>query len=127
MTSTNPPSSWSATRAIMKKELSAAALGSVLLAGCSMTLPVHGQLPDTDEVFSGTATGYMDGGGELTIISNKGASCKGSFVYVTSRNGEGILKCDDGRTGPFKFVSTGTHGSGYGDLNNKRFTFTFGR
>ena len=111
----------------MKKELIAIGFGSMFLAACSMTLPVHGQLPDTNEEFSGTATGHWDGGGELTIISNKGATCKGSFVYVSNRNGEGILTCDDGRTGPFKFVSTGTQGSGYGDLNNKRFTFTFGK
>ena len=111
----------------MKIEVLAICFSSTLLAACSMTLPVHGQLPNTDEVFSGTATGYMDGGGNMTIISNKGATCKGNFVYVTNRNGEGVLSCDDGRTGPFNFVSTGTHGTGYGDLNNQRFTFTFGK
>lgn len=104
-----------------------AALGAGLLSACSMTLPVRGQIQGSDELFTGTATGRMDGGGELTIVSNKGATCKGSFVYTTKRNGEGVFSCDDGRTGPFQFVSTGTRGTGYGDLGGQRFTFTFGK
>jgi len=102
-------------------------IGAVLLASCSMTLPVRGQIQNTDEAFTGTATGYLDGGGNLAIVSNKGAACKGNFVYVSGRNGEGVFSCDDGRSGPFKFVSTGSRGTGYGDLGGQRFTFTFGK
>ena len=97
-----------------------------LLSGCSMTLPVRGQMQNSEETFTGTATGYLDGGGDLTIISNKGTKCTGNFVYVTKRNGEGVFNCDDGRSGPFEFVSTGTRGTGFGDLGEERFTFTFG-
>lgn len=91
-----------------------------------MTLPVKGQVQGSDETFSGTATGYMDGGGNLRIVSSKGAVCTGDFVYVTRRQGSGIFTCDDKRSGPFEFVSTGARGTGRGDLGGERFVFTFG-
>lgn len=103
-----------------------AAISLVALAACSATLPVRGQVQNSDETFSGTATGYMDGGGTLTIVSSDGTHCTGDFVYVTSRNGEGVFVCDDGRSGPFAFVSTGRRGTGYGTLGGENFTFTFG-
>ena len=99
----------------------------LLLSACSMTLPVKGQVQNSSETFTGTATGYLDGSGDLTIVSNTGVTCSGSFVYVTKRNGEGVFTCEDGRTGPFNFVSTGKRGTGYGSLGGKNFTFTFGK
>ncbi len=110
----------------MRLVLIAVAGITTLTAGCSMTLPVRGQVQNSSETFTGTTTGYLDGGGNLTIVSSKGTTCTGNFVYVTSREGEGIFGCDDGRTGPFRFVSTGTRGTGYGDLGGQRLTFTFG-
>jgi hypothetical protein len=98
---------------------------AVLQSAC-MTLDVKGKVQNSDETFSGTATGYMNGGGNLKIISSKGAVCEGNFVYVNHRQGSGVFTCDDGRTGPFDFVSTGSSGTGYGDLGGQRFTFTFG-
>ena len=83
-------------------------------------------MQNSDETFTGTATGHLSGGGVLTIVSNKGAVCKGNFVYTTGRNGEGVFACDDGRSGPFQFASTGAAGTGFGDLGDQRFTFTFG-
>jgi hypothetical protein len=94
--------------------------------GCALTLPVRGQVQNSPETFSGTATGHLGGGGELSLVSSKGAVCRGNFVYVTRRQGEGVFNCDDGRSGPFTFASTGTAGTGYGTLGNERFTFTFG-
>lgn len=111
----------------MKKHYFLLVFGTIILSGCSMTLPVRGQIQNSNETFTGTATGYMNGGGNLKVVSSKGAVCTGDFVYVTGRNGEGVFTCDDGRTGPFQFVSTGTSGTGYGDLGGQRFTFTFGR
>lgn len=102
----------------------AAILG--LASGCSLTLPVRGATEAGDETFSGTATGYLDRSGTLTIQSDKGTSCTGEFVYVTSREGRGTFSCSDGRSGPFDFVSTGSHGTGTGRLGGQRFTFTFG-
>jgi hypothetical protein len=106
--------------------LAAVSLIIIACTGCTMTLPVRGQVQTTQETFSGTATGHLDGGGNLTMVSSKGAVCKGNFVYVNRRQGEGVFNCDDGRSGPFTFVSTGTAGTGYGSLGSERFTFTFG-
>lgn len=103
----------------------AVALLSLCLAGCSLTLPVSGLVEGTGEAFAGTATGYSDGGGTMEIASPK-TTCKGLFVYKTRREGEGTFECADGRTGPFKFLSTGARGTGTGDFGGRRFTFTFG-
>jgi hypothetical protein len=99
---------------------------ALLLAACSTTVPVHGLVQNTSEVFTGTTTGYADGSGSLTVVSNKGASCVGDFVYVTNRTGEGVFRCSDGRSGPFQFASAGVHGTGQGSLGKDVFTFTFG-
>lgn len=96
------------------------------LGGCAMTLPVRGQAGDGSETFTGSATGYMDGGGTLTITSSLGRTCDGTFVYVNNREGSGTFRCSDGSSGPFNFVSTGTRGTGTGNLGGKPFTFSFG-
>ena len=101
-------------------------ISGFVLAGCSLTLPVTGQLADGKETFSGSATGYANGVGELMIVSSKGTMCTGNFVYVTQQTGEGVFTCSDGRSGPFKFVSTGTSGTGTGVLAGETLTFTFG-
>lgn len=98
----------------------------VLLGGCSLSLPVRGQVSESAETFTGTATGYADGAGDLTITTNRGATCSGAFVYVNRRQGDGTFTCSDGRTGPFSFVSTGQRGTGAGTLGGKPVTFTFG-
>jgi hypothetical protein len=105
-----------------------AALGTaiVTLSGCSLTLPVRGQVSESAETFTGTATGYSDGAGDLTITTSRGVACTGAFVYVNRRQGEGTFTCNDGRTGPFSFVSTGQRGTGTGSLGGKPVTFTFG-
>ncbi len=106
---------------------SSVASGVLLLAvACSLTLPVHGQTEAGDETFSGSATGYLDRSGTMTIQSNRGITCAGEFVYVNAREGQGTFRCSDGRSGPFTFVSTGLHGTGTGRLGDRRFTFTFG-
>lgn len=102
-------------------------IACLALTACSMTLPVKGQVQNTPETFTGTATGYLDGSGDLKIVSNLGAVCEGDFVYVTKRTGEGIFSCEDGRTEPFNFVSTGKKGTGHGSLGGHAFTFTFGK
>jgi hypothetical protein len=96
------------------------------LLGCSATVPVTGQLQGNRGTFTGSATGYSDGSGELAIVTNAGVSCKGSYVFIDSRQGEGTFTCVDGRTGPFHFASTGSRGTGTGNLNGALFTFTFG-
>jgi hypothetical protein len=87
---------------------------------------VRGVVQNSDETFTGKATGYVGGSGNLTIMSSKGATCSGDFVYVTRRQGEGVFQCSDGRSGPFTFASTGSSGVGNGSLGGEIFTFTFG-
>lgn len=111
---------------MQKGMVCAALVGMIALGGCAMTLPVQGQAADGSETFMGSATGYADGGGTLTITSNRGRRCNGNFVYVTGRKGSGTFTCTDGKSGPFEFVSTGTRGTGTGNLGGKPFTFTFG-
>jgi hypothetical protein len=103
-----------------------AALLVPAFTGCTVTLPVRGQIQNSTETFTGTATGHLNGGGSLRIVSSNGAACEGNFVYVTHRQGEGVFNCNDGRSGPFAFVSTGTSGTGHGTLGIERFIFTFG-
>lgn len=109
----------------MKQFLSATAI-CVLVSGCAMTLPLRGQTETGDETFTGSATGYTDGGGTLQLISNKGMKCSGNFVYVSHRDGEGTFTCNNGKSGSFSFVSTGTRGTGTGSIAGRKFTFSFG-
>ena len=102
-------------------------LCTLAVGGCSMTLPVAGSMSDASETFTGAATGYMDGGGKLRIDGSKGTVCNGDFVYTNSREGKGTFRCNDGRTGPFEFVSTGKRGTGSGTLGGQSFTFSFGK
>jgi hypothetical protein len=90
---------------------------------CSMTLPVRGTVQNSDESFTGTATGYLDSSGDLKIVSSRGATCEGNFVYVNRRQGDGVFQCSDNRLGPFQFVSTGRRGTGHGSLGGQTFTF----
>lgn len=104
-----------------------AAMAAILtISGCAMTLPVRGQSGDGSETFTGSATGQIDGAGTLSIVSSKGRTCNGDFVYTTNREGSGTFTCSDGKSGPFTFVSTGTRGTGSGTLGGKPFTFSFG-
>ena len=45
-------------------------LMSAAVGGCSLTLPVQGQMNGGEGSFTGSATGYGDGSGTLTIVSN---------------------------------------------------------
>ena len=97
------------------------------VSGC-LTLPVKGEYNEADEKFLGSATGYMNGEGDISIVSEKGTKCEGSFRYINRRvNGDGSFKCSDGRIGDFFFTSNGTEGEGFGrDNDGKLFSFKFG-
>jgi hypothetical protein len=97
------------------------------LSGCATTRPVTGHMEKSSETFSGSisGSGYREGKGELSLVSSRKATCKGPFVYTSRRRGEGVLNCDDGRSGPFHIAAVNADGSGYGDLAGQRFTFTF--
>ncbi len=97
-----------------------------ILCACSVTLPVRGSVDTTGETFTGTATGRLDRSGTLTLVSSKGVTCRGDFVYVNSRQGNGTVVCDDKRAGPFDFNSTGSRGTGVARLGRDTAVFTFG-
>ncbi len=118
---------WAIGGTIMRQNyITFAAMMAFLLAGCTLTLPVRGVVERTGDRFTGEATGYLDGAGDLHIKFADGRTCSGTFVYVNRRQGEGTFECTDNTTGPFSFVSTGMRGTGSGTLGGERFTFTFG-
>jgi hypothetical protein len=94
-------------------------------SGC-MRLPVKGQFESGAVTFSGTATGYLDGSGVIKLTATNGLTVDGHFVYTSSREGEGTFTASDGRSGVFRFVSTGRRGTGTGNLGNDKVTFAFG-
>jgi len=98
----------------------------MLLTACSMTVPVRGRFSSGEVAFTGTATGYIGGKGEMMVFGSNGLTCKGNFVYVTHRQGEGTFTCSDGRSGPFSFAAIGSSGTGTGKIGNDILTFTFG-
>lgn len=102
-------------------------LAASVLSACSLTLPVQGQTQHSRETFTGTATGYLDRSGVISIANNKGTTCDGNFIYTKQREGKGTFTCSDGRSGPFEFVSAGKHGTGTADLSGEKFVFTFGK
>lgn len=101
---------------------------AALLSACTTSAPLAGRMQRSDETFTGTVTGsgYSGGTGELTIVSNRRATCTGRFTYTSRRRGEGVLNCDDGRSGPFFLSGADATGTGHGDLSGQRFTFTIG-
>ena len=108
------------------KKLACAIVACGILSACSSTLPVEGLIRDSSESFSGTTTEHINGHADLKIISSQGAVCIGSYAYTTKYQGRGVFTCDDGRSGPFDFVSIGAWGAGRGELDGHKLTFTFG-
>ncbi len=104
-------------------------LALIVLSGCSVTLPVRGEIGKGQERFLGTTTGYMDGTGVLLITTESGVRCKGEWQYVQRPiAGLGTFACQDGRTGGFDFTSDGPSGIGIGRTNKKEpFKFSYGQ
>ena len=98
-----------------------------LLTGCSLTVPCKAQLDNGEINCTGTATGYIDSSGDLTLTCNNNMSCSGNFVYITSRYGKGNVTCTDNTSGTFEFTSTGTNGTGNGTIGGRPFTLGFGK
>jgi hypothetical protein len=99
-----------------------------LLAGCETTVAVTGLLGDS-EALSGSLTHYDDGG-TIELYGAPGTHCVGNIQYRRSRDsrsdGDGVLVCDDRRSGPFTFTLDGpNHGSGSGILSGQRYRFSF--
>lgn len=114
----------------MKKNIVISLGGILLLSACvtSITLPVQGGFNKGKEKFIGEATGKIDGSGTITMTTESGTSCSGTFQYAQSMvTGTGIFHCDDGRTGKFTFTTSGNTGIGFGKTNKgEPFKFAFG-
>jgi S1-C subfamily serine protease len=105
-------------------------LAATALAGCSATSAVYGTVGDQDDLYTGSATGYMDQSGTIELRNTKGNVCKGNFRYVSTRGlvGHGILGCDDGQRANIQFIGL-TNTTGYGEGvtgNGARVSFTYG-
>ena len=111
----------------MQRLFVTAAAAIVLLTACASSIPVSGRMERTNETFEGSIanSGRRGATGELTLVSNRKSTCRGTFVNTSARRGEGVLNCDDGRTGNFRLAGTGKVGTGSGELSGQRFTFTF--
>ena len=106
------------------KKLAALGAFSIVLSGC-MQMTVIGQMTDGSESFRGTAVGRESG--TISMTSNRGRQCRGDFVYIGNRQGEGTFVCSDGKSGQFRFLTTGYRGTGTGNIGGKQFTFSFGQ
>jgi hypothetical protein len=93
----------------------------------SATAPVIGIL--SDDLFTGTAVGYMDRTGTIDIVSavNPDLRCIGTFRYTGSKVGEGKMSCNDGNEAKFQFKGlTMLSGYGFGGSTRGGLSFTFG-
>jgi len=113
--------------------LSAVAIALVMLVSIhpafsrfSMTLPVEGEVQNGRETFSGRATVFFTGGGNLVLTTSKGVVCKGDFINASRRGGSGTVICEDGRSGSFDFVTAGFSGFGTGLIDTEPFVFRIG-
>lgn len=99
------------------------------VAACDTSILMKGSADD-GEVLTGTATatGAWDVSGPLQLISNRGATCIGRFVYegIAGPNGKATFTCNDGRTGEFN-MSGLNNGNGYGTLGGKPIRLQWGR
>ncbi|WP_316979779.1 S1C family serine protease [Shumkonia mesophila] len=103
----------------------AVALG---LAACSVTEPVIGLVGNAGERYDGTATGYMDRTGTITMANTTGGLCTGGFHYTGAKIGVGTLTCNDGRRATIQFQAiTSLSGFGYGVTDDgEPIRFTYG-
>ncbi|WP_075354927.1 hypothetical protein [Desulfovibrio sp. DV] len=110
-----------------------AACGFILLVSISpayslsINLPIKGEVHNSPETFTGTATVSLSGDGSLILATNTGVACKGNFVHVSHQEGNGTVTCEDGRLGSFVFVTAGMSGFGSGKIADEDFEFRIGK
>ena len=117
----------SSGQSAVKHSFSALAVAGLLiaaaLAGCASPLALSGQVQNSRETLTGSASRDSQGTGTLTLVSSTGALCHGDFVFTSRRFARGTLTCDDQRSGAFQMASTNFKGTGSGTLGRERFTF----
>lgn len=104
-------------------------LAAATLAGCSVTADVYGTVGDQDDLYTGTATGYVSRTGTIELKNGKGNRCSGDFAYYPGvLEGHGTISCDDGQRATIHFTGL-TSVSGYGvgtSSNGNPVAFTYG-
>lgn len=90
-----------------------AGLAALLLVGGCASVTVYGVVGDTNDLYTGSATGYLDRSGTIELKNAKGNVCKGDFAYGQGLRGAGIIGCDDGQTARIVFNGLSAM-SGYG-------------
>jgi len=106
-----------------------------LVVGCAQTAEHPGSIFSIsepliavigDEIFSGEATGYLDGTGTIRMQSQKDPNlkCIGDFHYVSSKSGTGSATCIGGTRGLLVFQAL-SNLSGYGTAISDRGPVSF--
>lgn len=99
----------------------------VMLGGCA-SVSVYGIVGDENDLYTGSATGYLDRSGTIELRNAKGNRCSGDFTYVGTLRGQGIIGCDDGQTATIVFNGLSAM-SGYGigtSSTGRPVAFTYG-
>jgi hypothetical protein len=97
-----------------------------MLAACSTTMPVSGQLLNGTETFTGSGEAGMSTGAPFTMTSSRGTACSGTFDMKSLSGGLGVFSCDDGRSGTFDWVAQGGKLAGTGAIAGAPMTLTMG-
>ena len=101
---------------------------TLTVAGC-VTANVFGVVGDEDDLYTGTATGYVSRSGTIELANSQGNRCKGDFAYYPGvLQGHGIIACTDGQQATIRFTGVSSV-SGYGkgiSSNGRPVAFTYG-
>jgi len=82
---------------------------------------------DGSETFRGEIHGPAYGDGVLTLKSDQGITCVGTYSHYSQAGGTGEFTCSDTRKGVFEFQTKGFSATGSGTLEDAPFTFKVGR
>jgi S1-C subfamily serine protease len=102
-------------------------LAAAALAGCA-SVSVFGIVGDEDDLYTGTATGYLDRSGTIELKNAKGNRCSGDFAYGVGLTGQGLIACDDGQRATIAFTGLSSM-SGFGSgtsSTGRQVAFTYG-
>ena len=104
-------------------------VAATAVAGCAVTADVYGVVGDRDDLYTGTATGYVSRTGTIELKNVKGNRCSGDFAYYPGvLEGHGTIGCDDGQRATIHFTGLSAV-SGYGvgtTSNGSPLAFTYG-
>lgn len=87
-------------------------------AQMALSVAIYGKIGAASGIYEGTATGYPDRTGTLKLKNAANNVCVGTFRYISSNHGTGIVRCDDGDSVETTFSAL-TNMSGYGSGTSK--------